>query len=486
MAMKFFASVFLFVGFQILAQELLFERVVNLSFKGKKAWQTFHHHNFNNNQHGIFFVKGDQIKSYFLDSTFHFLSRKSVKTDLGKYKRPLGVNATDMIYDLVFANKKNQSTLQVISFNALDSSIKVEVVPTKLGRHKLIGTFMYKNNLFLFSIIKNSSILVLTHQNANKEWVSREIDFSENTFFEGNFGKLYTALFTNTNKFKVDKMESEIPASLELVSSPNKWYVIGNKVYLTVDNNVYYTQVLSISLDDDTKEYKKITFPGLAYHPDFLMANSFLIENTIFQVKSCKDSLMLVGTDIQTSEVLLNESLVRKKEMPPFKLTVYSNKFHIPTLKRKNNASLFLRKSIRSTNIGVSVFDCGNESQVLVGCYKHKSKTIHSHHSKAATNPFWLYRKNIYIAPGNIRFMPVLGRRGYLDSYSYFEEKRDSQTLQRLNTTSVSTPFFKIQEFNKSLKGKYSCSSYYSYNGNVLYGYYDEGKGVYSLLKFLE
>ena len=224
----------------------------------------------------------------------------------------------------------------------------------------VVATFQKNNSFCLLS--KNVSEEILTSYIFNEGIAEQTIfDFSPYKFLNKRLQII--PFYDLINENPLEKMELKNYNPLYKSSSPSKFYIVDDKIILTLDQNSKQTQVFELNLKNHTLIEKLFSKPKP--QKTSYGSNSFFSDNKLFQVKANTEELLLEVKNYDSEELIKSIS-IPKKENIYFKNSPLTIKKESQKLKTIKNTSLFL-KYLNNLNIGISVYHNDNNNFVTIG-----------------------------------------------------------------------------------------------------------------------
>jgi hypothetical protein len=224
----------------------------------------------------------------------------------------------------------------------------------------VVATFQKNNSFCLLS--KNISEEILTSYIFNDGIAEQTIfDFSPYKFL--NKKLQITPFYDLINENPLEKMELKSYNPLYKSTSKSKFYVVDDKIILTLDQNSKQTQVFELHLKNHTLIEKFFSQP--IPQKTSYSSNSFFSDNKLFQVKANTEELLFEVKNYDSEELIKSIS-IPKKDSIYFKNSPLSIKKESQKLKTIKNTTLFL-KYLKNLNIGLSVYHNHNDNFVTIG-----------------------------------------------------------------------------------------------------------------------
>ncbi len=222
----------------------------------------------------------------------------------------------------------------------------------------LLTSFNFKNKFYLVSNPKNSQRLKF-YEFSENGLTEKILDFEP---FETAtpFGKTvkFNTLFQD---YSIDTIDEKMQQPLLSVLSPIKIYNQRNELILTIEQP-QQTQVFLLNLNDNSvveKKFAKDTFEKTS------LSNSFLLQNTLYQVKTNGEKLLFQAYDF-ASGTKLNQFEATESQEISFKnsdlISQTGQKRPVSITKTKK----FLRR-LSSCDVGISVYQTPNHRLITIG-----------------------------------------------------------------------------------------------------------------------
>ena len=328
-----------------------------------------------NDHISLFFMNTKQVYGYLLNDDFNVIKKLSSEDRRRKYNTIIGYSVKDSLNYNLYLTNNNNNKFASINFSFDTGNSVLSEFNLQSPKEKFVQTVTIKNSCYLIAILSESSVFKiykLDGVNAPKPY---SIDL-KNEFFLGrdnDKASLYSLFKIKSNgtyvEIETNKIEEDVPNSIEVVSEEKKLYVRDNKIVFTFDNNRDVTQILTINPVDYSYSIESIPKPLLKVKSHQKKSNSFISEDKIFTIASTNDSLALRIQDFK-SRALLKELTVSKEDSITFKNTpiiqeggVYDN------YRELESSQKFLRK-LTSADLGVSVYMQNDEYLITIGSKK--------------------------------------------------------------------------------------------------------------------
>ncbi len=503
----FLLSIF---SIQFQAQEILFEKKVNKSiFSGN-----------NNNieslpivdsvtkQIALFLIDKNTIYGFQFNKNYELQNNYITKKTEKKYTTLLGYSKDKTSYNLFFTDKKNKHFYSK-SINFINKSNSETIYDIKLKDELFLSSINQNNQFYLLTVKKSSSLLIIRVFSGSHLSQTETIDLSFYKLYKPPYSNLSSILLSDEATFRLDlsiqKIDSNSPSSLEITSKKNKLYSLNNSIYITLNNTRSNTKLISIDLSSFDFKVQLFNNGVVDCSDNFrVKSNSFLHNNTLFQIKGCAKELYFTIYDI-SSEKLLKDYRVTKDEEIIFKNSALIYKGDIKMFggdseKELDNTAQILRK-ISKSNMALSVNETSSFLEVTIGGFKEVSRgggggmmmhagggmsTIGGGVTFTPTyhyNPV-MYGYNSYSNSKQAHFKTLLNK----SNFTHLKEKTYTSTIDKIDTfrdknEESQNIFQKISPFDQ--ENDFITKTIFKVDDYFVFGYYDKTEKKYYLRKFL-
>ncbi len=216
----------------------------------------------------------------------------------------------------------------------------------------------------LITIKKKKDHLQFYEFDNDANFTSKTVDFSSIKFIgrEDTPVSLYKLLVNELFFIDIKKIDTKIPTSIGITSSPYKMYHRGDKLMFTFDINPTKTQLVTIDLNSFSIIEKTFDKPKAKYSK----GNSYLYKNYLYTVGSNSAILGLRIYNILTGEKT-KELAIFKNEPIKFKNSpIIHENWELHSHKEFESTKKFLRK-ISSADIGLTMHIVDNRYIFTIG-----------------------------------------------------------------------------------------------------------------------
>ncbi len=481
----------------IFGQELLFKKEVKLRSINVDQRESLPVINNDNNEITLFLLDEWFINVLLLNSDYNLNSEYSTSRPEWKYQNLLGYSYNSEGYHLFFANEM-KIDFYCKTINIKNKESKEKPLFIEFENEKFIESFSYKNNFYIVSIEKMTSLLKIYKFEGNEVFKTDTVDLSGYKFSNSDsitlFDLLNDSISPEHMSSKIHKNDCGELNSLEFTSKQNKIFCYNDMIYITLDNMHDNTILLSIDLNDYTSNMKIYNHRNNECDGAYsLKTNSYLFDDILYQLKGCKNELYFSAYNIQTDS-LLNHFKIRKHEN-----TYFRNKpsfqeggttYFKQSAKRKiNNAKRFLHKLSTSDNIGLNVYQLENGLEITIGGYLEipggiggggmvmtsPGATFSTPKGTVGTPPTYQYDPTLYGSSKNPRIRTV-----------YFKTLLNEHDLSQIDTKISMNANDKIKDFSKHIENNITSETIFKVDDYYVFGYYNKFEKIYYLRKFVD
>ncbi len=481
----FLPLILLFLSINIYSQELLFQKEVNLKSILKDKRESLPIVNTEKNETLLFLLDKSKILGLRFNLDYELIDDYSADKPINRFDVLLGHSVNSKGYHLFFTNKKKDEffckTIDISNKNGYGKEISL-----KLKGERFLESISYNQKFYLVTIEKKSSILNVYVLEGDAISNSHKFDFSAHKF--SNFG-LYEVFLDKDKSFDFDleiqKIDNSNPNSLDLTSKRNKIYFYNNKIYLTVDNSLSNTKVISISLDDFSSQVTFYDHPTIDCGEAYLIrSNSFLLGGHLYQIKGCRNELSFHVTDLSTN-VILKAYSVKHDEAITFSNTpLIQEKGNQEKEMELNNTRQLLRK-ISTSDIGIVARLSQDKIELIIGGIKDvqqggggglvtsSGSTISTPFGKVTTPSTNNYNSTMY------------GYSNYANTRSvYFKSQFDKVNFNHVSGNVADNAYDKIAKYVANNNEGVTSETIFKVDDYYVFGYYGKWNKVYHLMKF--
>jgi hypothetical protein len=442
-----------------------------------------------NDEFVVFLRKKKKLMGISSDTSFNILKRADFDFYIKGYPTYLNyLESGDSIYLLFSNRKKSKFLLKSVDFQ--DNNTYDKILNLQLTDERLLETVTYKNKIYLFTIKKVSSILkVYVIENKNL-FESHVFNFSHFKFSNNVFSCLYDEFLSESHQslqmeLKIQKIKTDIPYPLDFVTESNKLYQQNHQVYITIDNNLENTVLISIDLESLKAEVKSYMHGNLnLLESKNVTSNSFLYKKKLFQVIADKKNLNLSIYNLPIDSLIclipIYMNLTSDYDISSFSSTKGSYYFY-STITENVKEKKSLRK-ISNGNSGLIVYSKNNDLHLKIGGAKERIM-IRDDELIKNTNLFNVpidYKKTLLGLFGQNNYNPIyIFRKSY-----YFSTVINEKNYQLADGATDSDIFNKIRKFNLEQKEKAADAYIFKFKDDYLYGYYQHKSNKFILRQF--
>jgi hypothetical protein len=329
----------------------------------------------------LFVVDDLELKAIRLDQNIQIIdSLTDQKPNRKKYEKMIGNNGSAIQPSLFWTSSDYKKiAMQQFNFSSKITTIKEFELPLK--EERFLQSFSTAKHFYLLTIIKNSNLLKLYAFDNDGKLEEKSIDVSSFHFFK-SFDYKRTNLFEILKQnllpfeapFSMRRIESDTPISLSQSANKRKCYYSDKEIIITIDNNLNYTQLIIIDLENYTAKEKIIKNPSIPVNGqyDAPNSNSFLVKDKLIQVKTSPDKFILTLKDLE--DKLIKEYVVTKETEIDFKNTDIIQTAGESSNRVLEKSSQFIRK-VNNSNSGISSYNLGDKNIITIGSVSEEQQS---------------------------------------------------------------------------------------------------------------
>lgn len=473
-----------------LAQDVVFQKNIRLKFGSTNKREVLPI--VGKNQEVTLILMGKkEITALELDQ--HFKEQGSYKMPRPKvsFDNLLGYSTLNKEYHLFFTDDyREQFFIQTIDVDKQQD--RSEISELKLLDEIYLESFSYRDKFYLITLIDNASILRLYEFIGNDIERETDYDFSGFQLGDDTYFDLFGILQDLSDSFNQNNIMTKVaagnPNSLEIASEWVKLYYFDDQLFITLDHNLFETQLININLA--TNEYLFETYPKpvLQCGNALESSNSYIFEDKLFQIRVCKSGLKMQVTDLLSKQVLSSYG-VADDETVSFKNSAVrqegsTNIFSQGTDKELIKTDKILRK-IANSQSGISAYRSDETVVVTVGGFKAVN------HSNTGGG-FSFGGTEIASNTGAITVTPTYNFNPTMNGFGNYRSTRSVYFHSLLNKESylhqegevLKNAFDNISTFEKETTDYITAETVFKVGNYFIYGYYDYEKWLYKLRLF--
>ncbi|WP_408037249.1 hypothetical protein [Tenacibaculum amylolyticum] len=475
-----------FLSFRLVSSSQVSVGSISHSLKktAKNIQGSFSVVNTKNNDIATFISDRKYIYGYLTDASFKVEDTLLLKKNR-RYRGIVGTMfSSKNTYTFIVANPNVTNFASIIfDFKKDTTFISKEIFNTK--GLTLLQSISKPDKVHLLFLKQNTSDLVVKTYNENGNTTSKVFRLKNeklliNKTKETTIAKLlFNVLYNDYTITKIENSKDNHVSSppLETAAEFSKLYAGENDIRIVFDKNKFYTQILTLNLNDGTYAFKKIKKPLFTISGKNKTSNSFLYDNLLFTTASSKNKLVIQVHYLKTNE-LLKEFIINSGKHIPFKnhsLVIQGKKY-----KTKKNSTLsksFVRKMYYG-DIGISVEKQPQGYVISIG--GKKPATLN--------NPMMSFKIS------ENTFQAINNYRGFIDPHSQKLQSIRNKKPTYLKTTIDNdfTPsngkfeddvYTKINNYIEK-KNPRSTSHIFQLNDTMIFSFYDKKTNTYQFVAF--
>ena len=460
------------IGF---GQDIVFEKDMTLGTYYNNYRETYAMVDNNSKDFVLILFDNLRTSAYAFNSNFENTSMLFVdkKSD---FKSIIGYTVKGKEYNLIHANDK-RTKLKIQTFSLGESKIYESEIKLKYDSEVHLKTIQLNNNLYIITVKRFSSILVIREIQGNKLSRMAELDFSGYRYIDWGYSRLSDVIKNRViTTIKYDK-----PIPLGMAYHAFKIYPYDNQIVITLDNDANKTRILTINIDDLSN---RVAFVD-QHHRDCKKydSNSFILRNLLFQITNCKEELIYTIYNLEDSTELKRSRITAGSELP-LKNTAFVAEIGKKRKKKElDNIEEYLL-SVSSRNLAITAFGTSEFVEVSVGGSSSPiSTSTFTGHTPGVSVPT---PAGTVSSPGTDYSYSVSSISPLADlPATYFKVLLDPKTLEHIDGLPVeNTALQKVNDYPRKHHRFMSMISIFSVGETYLFGYYNKVQRKYTLRKF--
>jgi hypothetical protein len=476
------------------SQEILFETQIDLDWSFQDKRESYPALDLETGNLALFILDNSSIKAQLFDRNYKLMNELKVDRPRGPYKTLLGSSYREIKYNLFFTNEARDAFC-IKTIDLGKSNYSETILPLSLKDEKLLETICHRNQFYMLTVKKKSSIIKIYIFDSDAQCQIKELDFSGHAFSGSKYSKLSDVLHESVSPFilssNVYRIDNNSPSTLDLASKENKIYTRDDQFILTIDNDLSETKILTIDLKDyrgSVRTYRQVK--SACEDPFYTKSNSYLYENYLFQIKGCNEEMQFSIIDILTDSLIKGEKVTKEEEItfrnsPLFQeggVTVF-----VQDKKKELETTKQILKKIADSNIGIAVYKISDTLELTLGGYLEVKQNSFG-------GPMISTPGTTISTPSGTVYMPGYSYNPTMNGYNSYKNKRSIYFKSLLNIADFEhlsgeakrNAFDKIKDFNDFLGSNISSETVFRVEDYYVLGYYNALDKKYLLLKFTD
>ncbi len=439
----------------------------------------------------LIFISGRDVKIYYLADECKFQREILIKRSVKDSKEYLGSYIVDSSLVITFSDK-NMNSISQLFVNLNDGSFKELPVSTIAQSQKYLASWEVLDSLFVLSIAENSNVLFVRKFSGFGDVLLNE--FNVDTSFKDirriDNSLILFDIFDNQNG-KLQKIDSSIPVSLQTASAKNKVYLVRDEIIITLDGYGYSTNLINLNLHDNSHYITNYPTTISRQNQDLhTKCNSFIYENTIFQLSINKYELELNIKCLDDSIKVISYKALRGKDIDfsNSTLSLRNEKegflFGNPVITDIRTTRRFL-KMVSNMKPAISVFSKHPNFQILMGGVMdiHQAAGVMSNTmvssggdmvvspngGLAMPDPDYNFPTNYSFTSYSSRLSAYFSANILTSSYAHSDKSISKYTYDY------------IIEYANYMSGRFGLVTIFKMKGDYYLGYYSYGNSTYNI-----
>nr|WP_315253580.1 hypothetical protein [uncultured Flavobacterium sp.] len=376
MLKKYFLLCFLITWAISQSQEVINSTPVALK-KNKAVFQIV---NNSTNETTLFVADKEKVKAIRLNKEMQIIDSLSTeRLNPSTYTAMIGYNENKSRINLFWTSPNHKDLfIQQFNFDKLNSENKNLSLPLK--EEKFLQSFSQNDKFYILTILKNSNKLKFyIFDNANLE--EKIIDLTGFNFYKSDYQKttLYGIFgefqYNSELSYSLQKINPENPTSLVESSKKRKCYSIGKTIIMTFDNNIDYTQLITLNLESFTAKEQFVKKPPIAGDRLYLNSNSFLIDDKLYQIKTTSNQLIFTIKDLEDKLIKSYQASDTNPIIDFKNSNIIQENGKLSNKRILETSAQFIRKT-NNLNAGISCYKLNSNYLVTIGSVSEQQQQV--------------------------------------------------------------------------------------------------------------
>lgn len=432
--------------------------------------------------------------------TIHLFNENFEKTDeitaeslRIKFKDIIGYRITNKHYITLFSTE-NKQYFGVVDFDfETGKTITKQLDDVDMRGEEVLEAVTHNNRFFLLSIDSDFDGLIIRELLDNGTLERREIAMDGPAKFKDlltlrnkydALGERKGSVFNDQLPPQLVEIDNKNPNSLETTSNLNKLYAVGDNLILTFDNLQDFTLAYFIDLNSFNVTEKRFIKEKVAEVP-FEKSNSFLYQDTFFQLGIDDDKMIFTVSNFKTGEVIKtyratkNLGINFKNSGLLQKNGTFMSKDDIREL---DDTSQYLRK-LANGQPGIAVQKINGIYQTVIGGTQAMGGGGGGMMMMGGAVGGMVGGAVAGMAISVIYNPTYMSYGSYTATKSIYFESLFDMDFNHIEGFATENVFDKVNVYQESLK-KMDAEEVFSHNGKVFLGYYDKKLETYNICGF--
>jgi hypothetical protein len=328
----------------------------------------------------LFVADKEKVKAIRLNREMQIIdSISTLRLNPSTYVAMIGYNENKSNINLFWTSSNHKDLfIQQFNFDKLNPENKTYSLPLK--DEKFLQSFSQNGKFYILTVLKNSDKLKF-YVFDNETLEEKIIDLTGFKFYKSNYQKttVYGMFgeyhFNSDLPFSVQKINPENPTSLVESSKKKKCYSIGKTIILTFDNNIDYTQLITLNLESFTAIEKFVKKPPIAGDRLYLNSNSFLIDDKLYQIKSTSNQLIFTIKDLEDNLIKSYKASDTNPIIDFKNSNIIQENGKLTNKRILETSSQFIRKT-NNQNSGISCYKLNENYLVTLGSVSEQQQEV--------------------------------------------------------------------------------------------------------------
>jgi hypothetical protein len=452
------------------------ETVKNVDLRISKNAEVFQIVDEDKKQVSLFFSAKFNVLTVRFDENFNVVDSLTTPKPSKDYDDIVGYSVSGNKYYVYWSGSKE---LLAQAFDFDTKKVTSNSISLPLEKEKIIKRITVNNVFYIVSISKNTGVLNL-YIIKDGALEKKSVDLTSKRFLNRNdtTSTLWDLISSSTNyeaPYSFQTISTETPPSLALSANKHKVYVVGNKLFFTLDDNTRFTQTFTIDLTDFSATTKMFAQPVFTESDgSFYGSNSFLMDGKMIQMKNNYDLMKISVKDMEDHQI--KEFLINSQEISFKNSEINQENGSAKSLRVLDKSSQLLRK-IDGNNPAISLYESNQKIYMIIGGV-----------SNVQQNNAMMFG-GMYGMSGVLIGMALSSNYSLNNLNSYKQRKvvyincLFDKDLNHLDGEVKKTGFDELRAFSET-KPDFIAPVLFRLNSNLYYAGFDKSVGNYIFYKF--
>lgn len=429
----------------------------------------------------LFLAENNQIHAYLFDGNLQQIGAASSEMPDSYVSKLAGVQILGNRYQLLLTTGSGRQYGN-ITFDFDNNQALPQEMDFELEDVRSVDAVVYNNQIHLITISKErENAIVVYKMDEQFNFTSTKISFAEDAFLDRRMKpmslmELLSRDDTTGSFIEAERIDPEIPNSLESTSKILKIYVEDHLVTIVSDKFDQFTYLIELDLQGMSAEVTRVDQRDFGGSTLGVETNSFLQGDKLFQLATNGKEMNLRMVQLPAGTVVKEYEVGKKDEITFKNGPILKPKSDDKKVDPDKETATLLRK-MSSNNTAISVLQNGETYEVTFG-------------GAIERDPTTLILLGGFVGGIGGAVLMGVGFGGLSNSFAAYVTSDAMRTtglfdanFNHVQGTISEKDFDKIKEYIQELD-KIGAATLFLWQGDYFFGYYDKGEDRYQLIRF--